>query len=66
MKVKIEFELDLENIIELNNESWCFKGRSKNEIYSELKSIFGDDLGKGMSEDVKIEYVNSFQDIFNY
>ena len=66
MKVKIEFELDLAEIIDNNNHLWCYKGRSKEEIYTELKSIFGDDLDKGMSEDVKREYKNEFQEIFNY
>ena len=66
MTVKIEFELDLEKIIDDNPNSWCFEGRSKDEIYTELKSIFGNDLGKGMSVDVKREYENDFQEIFNY
>jgi len=66
MKVKIEFELDLEEIIDDNSNSWCFKGRSKDEIYTELKSIFDGDLEKGMSEDAKREYENNFQEIFNY
>ena len=66
MVVKIEFELDLEKIIDNNNHLWCYKGRSKGEIYAELKNIFGDDLDKGMSEDVKREYKEDFQEIFNY
>ncbi len=66
MVVKIEFELDLEKIIDNNNHLWCYKGRSKDEIYTELKNIFGDDLDKGMSEDVKREYKEDFQEIFNY
>ena len=66
MVVKIEFELDLEKIIDNNNHLWCYKGRSKDEIYTELKRIFGDDLDKGMSEDVKREYKEDFQEIFNY
>ena len=66
MVVKIEFELDLEKIIDSNNHLWCYKGRSKDEIYTELKRIFGDDLDKGMSEDVKREYKEDFQEIFNY
>ena len=66
MKVKIQFELDLEEIIDSNSHLWCYKGRSKDEIYTELKRIFGNDLDKGMSVDVKREYKNNFQDIFNY
>ncbi len=66
MKVKIEFELNLEEIIDNNSNKWCYKGRSKDEIYTELKSIFGDNLEKGRSEDVKREYENNFQEIFNY
>jgi hypothetical protein len=66
MKVQISFELDLEEIIDSNNDLWCYEGKSKDEIYSELKIIFGDDLDKGMSEDVKREYENDFQEIFNY
>ena len=66
MKVQISFELDLEEIIGNNNHLWCYKGRSKEEVYKELKTIFGDDLNKGMSEDVKREYKNNFQEIFNY
>mgnify|MGYP007047669753 CR=1 FL=1 len=66
MKVKIQFELDLEEIIDSNNHLWCYKGRSKDEIYTELKRIFGNDLDKGMSRDVKREYKNDFQEIFNY
>ena len=66
MKVQISFELDLEKIIDDNEGSWVFKGRSKEEVYKELKTIFGDDLNKGMSEDVKREYKNNFQEIFNY
>ena len=66
MKVKISFELDLEEIIDNNNHLWCYEGRSKEEVYKELKTIFGDDLDEGMSEDVKREYKNNFQEIFNY
>ena len=66
MKVQISFELDLEEIIDNNNHLWCYEGRSKEEIYKEFKTIFGDDLNKGMSEDVKREYKNNFQEIFNY
>jgi hypothetical protein len=66
MKVQISFELDLEEIIDNNNNLWCYEGRSKEEVYKELKTIFGDDLNKGMSEDAKIEYKNNFQEIFNY
>jgi len=66
MKVKIEFELDLEKIIDDNSNKWCYKGRSKDEIYTELKRIFGNDLDKGMSVDAKREYENDFQEIFNY
>ena len=66
MKVKIEFELDLAEVIDNNNHLWCYEGRSKEEIYTELKSIFGDDLGKGMSEDVEREYKSGFQEVFNY
>ena len=66
MKVKIEFELDLDSIIDGNSDLWCFKDRSKSEIYTELKSIFGEDLDKGMSIDVKKEYKENFENIFNY
>ena len=66
MKVKIEFELDLEKIIDDNSNKWCYKGRSKDEIYTELKRIFGNDLDKGMSVDVKREYEGDFHEIFNY
>ena len=66
MKVKIEFELDLAEIIDNNNHLWCYEGRGKEEIYTELKSIFGDDLDKGMSEDVEREYKSVFQEVFNY
>jgi len=66
MKVKIEFELDLESIIDDNSDLWCYEGRSKSEIYTELKSIFGEDLDKGMSRDVKKEYKENFENIFNY
>ena len=66
MKVQISFELDLEKIIDNNNHLQCYEGRSKEEVYKELKTIFGDDLNKGMSEDVKREYKNNFQEIFNY
>ena len=66
MKVQISFELDLEEIIDMDYHLWCYKGRDKEKIYQELKRIFGDDLNKGMSEDVKREYKNNFQEIFNY
>ena len=66
MKVKIEFELDLEWVVKDNKYSTLLKGKSKDEIYNELKIIFGDDLDKGMSEDVKREYENNFVEIFNY
>jgi hypothetical protein len=66
MKVKIEFELDLEGLVEENKDNILLKGKSKDEIYNELKIIFGDDLDKGMSEDVKREYKNNFEEIFNY
>jgi hypothetical protein len=66
MKVKIEFELDLEWLVKDNKYSTLLKGKSKDEIYNELKIIFGDDLDKGMSEDVKREYENNFVEIFNY
>ena len=70
MKVKIEFELDLEEIIDDNSHLWCDKGRSKGEIYSkiytELKEIFGNDLDVGMSIDAKREYLGNFAEIFNY
>jgi hypothetical protein len=66
MKVQISFELDLEKIIDDNKGCWVFDGRSKEEVYKELKSIFGNDLSKGMSEDVKRETINNFLDIFNY
>jgi hypothetical protein len=66
MKVQISFELDLEEIIDNNNNLWCFEGRSKEEVYKELKTIFGDDLNKGMSEDAKSLYKDTFQEIFNY
>ncbi len=66
MKVQISFELDLEKIIDDNQGCWVFDGQSKEEVYKELKSIFGDDLNKGMSEDVKRETLENFLDIFNY
>ena len=66
MKVQISFELDLEKIIDDNEGCWVFDGQNKEEVYKELKSIFGDDLDKGMSEDVKREYMDNFLDIFNY
>ena len=66
MKVQISFELDLEKIIDDNKGCWVFDGQNKEEVYKELKSIFGDDLNKGMSKDVKREYMNNFLDIFNY
>ena len=66
MKVQISFELDLEDIIDSNNHLWCYNGRDKEEIYQELKRIFGNNLDEGMSIDVKREYKNNFQEIFNY
>ena len=66
MKVQISFELDLEEIIDNNDHLWCYKGRDKEEIYQELKRILGNNLDEGMSIDVKREYKNNFQKIFNY
>ena len=66
MKVQISFELDLEKIIDDNSHLWCYEGRDKEEVYQELKTIFGDNLDKGMSDDVRREYKNNFQEIFNY
>tara|TARA_R110000824_G_scaffold92959_3_gene225142 strand:- start:1849 stop:2049 length:201 start_codon:yes stop_codon:yes gene_type:complete len=66
MKVQISFELDLEDIIDSNSHLWCYEGRDKEEIYQELKTIFGDNLDKGMSDDVRRVYKNTFPDIFNY
>tara|TARA_R110002096_G_scaffold186294_1_gene365254 strand:+ start:403 stop:603 length:201 start_codon:yes stop_codon:yes gene_type:complete len=66
MKVQISFELDLEEIIDNNDHLWCYKGRDKEEIYQELKRILGNNLDEGMSIDVKREYKNNFQEIFNY
>ena len=66
MKVQISFELDLEEIIDNNSHLWCYEGRSKDEIYSELRIIFGYNLDEGMSKDVEREYKNNFQEVFNY
>lgn len=66
MKVKVNFEFDLEGLVEANNDHILLKGRSNEEIIEELKDLFKGDLNRGFSNYCENMFVLEFGDIFNY
>ena len=66
MKVKVNFEFNLEDLIEANNDHILLKGRSNEEIIEEVKDLFKGDLNRGFSNYCENMFVLEFGDIFNY
>jgi len=66
MKVKVNFEFDLKDLIEANNDHILLKGRSNDEVIEELKDLFKGDLNRGFSNYCENMFVLEFGDIFNY
>ena len=66
MKVKVNFEFNLEDLIEANNDHILLKGRSNDEVIEELKDLFKEDLNRGFSNYCENMFVLEFGDIFNY
>jgi len=66
MKVKVNFEFNLEDLIEANNGHILLKGRSNEEIIEELKDLFKGNLNRGFSNYCENMFVLEFGDIFNY
>ena len=66
MGVKVNFEIDLEGLVEANKDHILLKGRSNEDIINELKDLFEGDLSKGISNYCKYWFVLEFGNIFNY
>jgi hypothetical protein len=66
MKVKVNFEFNLEDLIEDNSEHPLLEDRSKEEVIEELKDLFEGDLNEGFSSFCKDVLESEFGDIFNY
>ena len=66
MKVKVNFEVDLEGLIEANKDNILLEGRSNEDIIKELKELFYGNLEKGLSNYCENMFVLEFEDIFNY
>ena len=66
MKVKVNFEFDLEGLVEANKDHILLKGRSNEDIINELKDLFKGDLNRGISNYCENMFVLEFGDIFNY
>ena len=66
MTVKVNFEFNLEDLIEANNDHILLKGRSNEEIIEELKDLFYGDLNRGFSNYCENMFVLEFEEVFNY
>ena len=66
MKVKVNFEFDLEGLIEANKDHILLEGRSNEDIINELNDLFKGDLNRGFSNYCENMFVLEFGDIFNY
>jgi len=66
MKVKVNFEFNVEDLVEANKDHILLKGRSNEDIIEELVCLFSRDLNRGFSNYCENMFVLEFGDIFNY
>jgi hypothetical protein len=66
MKVKVNFEFNLEDLIEASKDHILLEGRSNDDIVDELIDLFDGDLNRGFSDYCKNMFVLEFEEVFNY